>query len=142
MAIGVLILVAAVVYACVPLGRPVSWEVPYGYQGFYGLQEGNPACPALRNDGIEIVVSVPVIGCACTSDELPNLWRHHRVVSVRPDGSQAQDNLENIPYSSAPRQQTIPFPLTIGFIGTRQDVNAGVFGSEVELERRCGWRRT
>ncbi len=98
-AVGVLIVVVALLYACFPLGRPVRWEVPEGYQGFYGLQEGNPACPPLRNDGIEIMVSVPTLGCACTSDELPNLWRYNHVVSVRPDGSRAQDNVENLPLS-------------------------------------------
>ena len=141
-AIGVLIVMVGLLYACFPLGRPIRWEVPEGYQGFYGLQEGNPACPALRNDGIEIVVGVPATGCACTSDELPNLWRSNHLVSVRPDGSRVQDNVENIPFASAQRQQTVPYPFTVGFIGTRQDVNTGVFGSEVDLERRCGWLKT
>jgi hypothetical protein len=140
--IGILVVLFALFYACFPIGRPIRWEIPNGYEGFYGLQEGNPHCPPLRNDNLEIVVSVPATGCACTSDELPNFWRANHVVYVGPDGSRVQDDVENIPFSSAPRQQTVPFPFVVGFVGTRQEVNAGALGSEVDLERRCGWMKT
>jgi hypothetical protein len=140
--VGVLIIVLALCYACFPFGRQFGGKFPGATRVLYGLQQGNPACLPLRNDGIEIVVSVPAIGCACTPDELPNLWRYHHAVYVRPDGSRLEDNVENNPYSTTPRQQTMPYPFTVGFIGSQEDANSGVFGAQVDLARRCDWMKT
>ena len=137
--IGVIVGAAAVVYACIPFGRPVRWEVPDGYRGYYGLQEANPACPPLANDGLEIVARIPASGCGCTSDELPNLWRSNHTVAVGPDGTRIDGDIQDIFYAGIPRQMTFPLPVLIHFVGTRDALDSAANGPPHDLEQRCGW---
>lgn len=116
------------------IGRPIRWEIPAGYQGWVVVQYGNPACPPLTEDGLYVVVTIPVSGHACTSTPPPTGWSSYRYEYVSTDGTRREvptsghgGGGEIWAGSYTPRQAQVPFPEIHFFVG-----------SEAALQRSWG----
>lgn len=85
MAIGITCAIGLVGFLVHFLGRPMRYEIPAEYKGWIVVQFENPACPALRSQGVFHVVSVPSSGWVCTSDHHPDRWTYYRFEYVDPN---------------------------------------------------------
>jgi len=61
--------------------RPVVYEIPGGFRGWVTISYRSPGCPRLRSEGIQVVVTIPPSGHACTSSD-SQFPKWHRVDHV------------------------------------------------------------
>ncbi|MGH7862174.1 MAG: DUF6843 domain-containing protein [Candidatus Dormibacteraceae bacterium] len=107
------------------IGRPIRWEIPAGYQGWVEVQYDNPACPPLKDDGLYLVVTIPVSGHACTSTPPLMGWRFNRYEYVGSNGTRTKIPTSGLgggrelwAVADTPRQANAPFPGTHFFVGS------------------------
>ena len=113
-AIGAVLAVCVIYLADVGVGRPLLHELPNGYRGRALVQYQRPDCPALRVQGIRLVIPYDATGRACTSSEKPFGWRYRSFVFVESDGrshSIPEEMLRSSSYSIGDKADTF-------FIGT------------------------
>jgi hypothetical protein len=132
-------------------GLPIRWEIPAGYRGWVVVMYEDLACQALRRDGIyDQVIRVDANGCGCTSSSEARGWRVHHYDYVAADGSRVRiphfgsdDDVTASPGYTAPRQQAHPFPLSVYFVGSKEDLkgwgegNAQAGYPNRQRERAC-----
>jgi hypothetical protein len=83
---AVLVLVGVVVIFSHGIGRPLRWELPFGYRGWAVLFYDQPRCAPLERSGLYLVIRFDAIGRACTSESQLGGWRYNRFEYVLPDG--------------------------------------------------------
>jgi Family of unknown function (DUF6843) len=66
--------------------RPMRYEIPGGFKGWFVVQFEEPACPPLRSQGLFLVVSVLPSGNVCTSTSNPDGLVYYKFEYVFPDG--------------------------------------------------------
>ena len=66
--------------------RPMRYEIPSGFKGWFVVKFEEQACPPLRSQGLFLVVSVPASGKVCTSTPNPDGWVYYKFEYVSPDG--------------------------------------------------------
>lgn len=86
--VGALVaLIGVVVIFSHGIGRPLRWELPFGYRGWAVLFYDQAQCAPLERSGLYLVIRFGANGRACTSESQLRGWRYHRYEHVRPDGS-------------------------------------------------------
>src|SRR6266481_570114 len=66
--------------------RPMRYEIPGGFKGWFVVQFEEQACPPLRSQGLFLVVSVPTSGKVCTSTSNPDGLVYYKFEYVFRDG--------------------------------------------------------
>jgi hypothetical protein len=89
-AVGTLVvLIGVVVIFSHGIGRPLRWELPFGYRGWAVLFYDQARCAQLERSGLYPLIRFDQTGRACTSESQLRGWRYHRYEYVHPDGSRA-----------------------------------------------------
>jgi hypothetical protein len=72
--------------------RPMRYEIPGGFKGWFVVQFENESCAALPSQGIFLIVSVPASGNVCTSMPYPTGLVYYRFEYLFPDGTRERLN--------------------------------------------------
>jgi hypothetical protein len=99
--------------------RPLLYEFPAGFRGWYIIEFNRRDCPPLGRRAAYVVISIPPSGRLCTSSPMPKGWRYYRAVYVNTDGQ--HDDLDRSQFfrASTDRWHTTED----GFVGTREELN-------------------